>query len=255
GGLLGVALAKGAVAFVKAALPPDARGFALGALDGGVLAFLTLLSVASGLLFGLVPAASASRVDLAGAMKAGGTRTTGGGGGRLRGPFAAAGVALAVALAGGGGLLARTLFSLLQGAPGFRPGRTLTWRVTPNASTCRDRAACVALYDALLQRARAVEGVDDVAAANALPLSGEEPLLPVELEGHPLVPGDPAPLVWAGAVTPAYLRILRIPLVRGRGLEDTDAERTAPVVLVSAATARRYWPGADPVGKRGRVGW
>src|SRR5262249_59816983 len=123
GGVVGMALARGAVAFVKAALPPDAHGFALQGQDGAVLAFLTSLSVASGLLFGLVPAASASRVDLAGAMKAGGTRTTGGGGARLRGTFIAAEVALAVVLAVGAGLLVRTLFSLLQVDPGFRPER------------------------------------------------------------------------------------------------------------------------------------
>jgi putative ABC transport system permease protein len=255
GGVLGVALARAAAAFLRAALPPDARGFGFGGLDGGILAFATALSVASGLLFGLVPAASASRVDLAGTMKAAGARATGTGGPRLRGTFIAAEVALAVILTVGAGLLVRTLWSLVRVDPGFRPERTLTLRVTPNASTCRDRAACVALYDALLQRARDVEGVEDVAAANALPLHGEEPLLPVELEGHPLVPGDPAPLVWAGGVTPSYFRILRIPLLRGRSFEPTDAERTAPVVLVSASTARRYWPGEDAVGKRIRVVW
>src|SRR5262249_1733241 len=201
--------ARGAVAFATAALPPDARGFALGGEDGAVLAFLTVLSVASGLLFGLVPAASASRVDLAGAMKAGGVRTTGTGGARLRGTFIAAEVGLAVVLAVGAGLLVRTLWSLLQVDPGFRPERTLTLRVTPTPPPCGGREAWVGLTGAPLRGGGAGGGVGAVAGATALPLSGGEPLLPVELEGHPLVPGDPAPLVWAGAVTPSYFPILR----------------------------------------------
>ena len=91
---------------------------------------------------------------------------------------------------------------------------------------------------------------------NAVPLSGLEPLLPVEMDGHPLAVGsDAVPLLWAGAVTPAYFRVMRIPLVRGRVFDDSDGERTARVVLVSAATARRYWPDQDPIGKRIRVVW
>jgi putative ABC transport system permease protein len=165
-------------------------------------------------------------------------------------------VALAVVLAVGAGLLTRTLWGLTRVDPGFRPEQTLTVRVSPNASACLPRAACVALYDELLRRLGELEGVSDVAAANALPLSGPEPLLPVEMEGHPLAATDAtAPLVWAGAVTPSYFRVMRIPLRRGRGLTEGDAERTEPVVLVSAATARRYWPGEDPIGKRVRVVW
>ncbi len=129
-------------------------------------------------------------------------------------------------------------------------------RVSPNPATCEVRAACVALYDELIRRTERMSGVAEVAAANAVPLSGEQPLLPVELEGHPLVATEAvAPLLWAGAVTPAYFRVMRIPLLQGRVLEDADGERTAPVVVVSAATARRHWPDENPIGKRIRVVW
>ena len=95
------------------------------------------------------------------------------------------------------------------------------------------------------------------AAANTLPLSGEQPLLPVEMDGHALVapPKAVVPLLWAGAVTPAYFRVMRMPLLQGRGFDDSDGERTAPVVVVSAATVRRYWPNENPIGKRIRVVW
>jgi putative ABC transport system permease protein len=255
GGLVGVALAGLAVRGLKTVLPADASGFAQVAVDGGVLAFVTGLSVLSGLWFGLAPAASASRLDLARAMKAGG-RATPRAGARLRGSFIAAEVALAVVLAVGAGLLIRTLIALGRVDPGFRTSEVLTVRVAPNPAACAERAACLALYDELVRRTRELAGIGDVALANAVPLSGQEPLLPVEMDGHPVRATDPnPPLVWAGAVTPGYFRLMGIPLVRGRALEEADGESTEPVVVVSASTAHRYWPGQDPVGKRIRVMW
>ncbi|MFI5006570.1 MAG: ADOP family duplicated permease [Solirubrobacterales bacterium] len=256
GGGLGVALALGALSGLKAALPADTSGFSAAGIDAGVLAFVTGLSVLCGLVFGLAPAASASRVDLATSMKAGGPRAMAPGGTRLRGSFIAAEVGLAVVLAVGAGLLIRTLSELTQVDPGFRPERTLTFRVSPNPATCQVRATCVALYDELLRRVEGMSGVLEVGAANTLPLSGEQPLLPVEMDGHPLVPAEGVvPLLWAGAVTPAYFRVMRVPLLQGRTFDDSDGERTTPVVVVSAATVRRYWPDEDPIGKRIRVVW
>ena len=256
GGVTGVVLAWWSLSALKALLPADARGFASVGIDGGVLAFATGLSLLCGLLFGVAPAASASRVDLAASLKAGGRRASAAAGARLRGAFIAAEVALAVVLAVGAGLLIRTLSSLMHADPGFRPGTTLAVRVSPDPSTCETRAGCIALHDELLRRVAGMGGVAEVAAASALPLSGEQPLLPVEMEGHPLVPGeDDAPLLWAAGVTPGYFRLMGIPLLRGRGFDAPDADGAAPVVVVSAATARRYWPGEDAIGKRIRVVW
>jgi predicted permease len=256
GGVLGVALAQAALSGLGALLPADARGFSHVGLDLAALAFVTAVSMVSGLFFGLAPALSASRVDLAASLKTGGQRGAGRAGARLRSSFIVAEVALAVVLAVGAGLLIRTLWGLTRVDPGFRPEQTLTVRVTPNPSTCQPRSACVALYDELLRRTRDLGGVSDAAAANARPLSGAEPLLPVEMEGHPLAVTDAtAPLLWAGAVTPSYFRVMRMALLRGRSFEEADAEGAARVVVVSAATARRYWPGDDPIGKRIRVVW
>ena len=256
GGGLGVALALLVLSGLKAVLPADARGFSLVGLDGAVLAFVTGLCVLCGLFFGLAPAASATRVDLAAMVKGGGQRAMTPGGTRLRGSFIAAEVALAVVLAVGAGLLIRTLWGLTQVDPGFRPEQAVTVRVFPNPATCQVRSACVAFHDELLRRVRGLSGVTDVAAMNALPLGGGQPLLPVEMDGHPLVATEAvAPLLWAGAVSPEYFRVMHIPLLQGRSLDDSDGEGTAPVVVVSAATARRYWPDENPIGKRIRVVW
>lgn len=259
GGALGVALGHVLLSSLASLLAADTRGFAPAAIDGGVLAFVAGLALLSGLVFGVAPALHATRVDLADAIKPAGRRSgtsSASGGSPLRSSFVAAEVALAVVLAVGAGLLIRTLWGLTRVDPGFRPQQTLAVPVSPNAASCRERAACVALYDGLLARVRSLSGVEDAAAVNALPLVGQQPLLPVELEGHPILPDDPkAPLLWAGAVTPAYFRVLGIPLRQGRTFEATDAERSARVVVLSASTAERFWPGANPLGKRLRVVW
>ena len=256
GGSLGVALALAALTGLKAILPADARGFSLVGIDGGVLAVATGLCVLCGLLFGLAPAWSASRVELAGSMKAGGPRAMAPAGTRLRGSFVAAEVALAVVLAVGAGLLIRTLWGLTRVDPGFRSEQMLTARVSPNPADCKVRSACIAFYDELLRRAGSLRGVFEAAAGSSVPLDGGQPLLPVELDGHPLVATEAvAPLLWAGAVSPAYFRVMRIPVLEGRVFDDSDGEGTTRVVVVSRATATRYWPDESPLGKRIRVVW
>jgi putative ABC transport system permease protein len=255
GGALGVGLAAVGLHGLRRFVLAYGLGFSEVTIDASLLAFVTALSLGCGLVFGVVPAAAASRVDLGAIMKAGGPRATSPSGSRLRSSFIALEVALAVVLAVGAGLFLRTLFRLSGVDPGFRSERTLSVRVAPDpAGPCTTRSGCVALYDELLRRTAAIEGVSEVAAANALPLFGDQPLLPVEIEGHPLVDGV-APLLWAGAVTPRYLEVMGVPLLRGRTFAESDGERSEGVMLVSAATARRYWPDQDPIGKKIRVVW
>jgi putative ABC transport system permease protein len=119
-----------------------------------------------------------------------------------------------------------------------------------------ERSGYIALYGELMRSAREIDGVSDVAAANATPLSTELPALPVELEGHPFIPGQTkATMLWAGAVTPGYFNLLHIPLRAGRLFTEGDAEKSAQVVLVSSGTATQYWPGETAVGKRIRILW
>jgi putative ABC transport system permease protein len=255
GGGLGIVLAWFALAGAPVVFPGEEWAREV-RLDGTVLAWVSGLSLLCGVFFGVVPSLAASRVDLATAVKTGGSRSAARSALRVRSAFIAGEVALAVVLTVGAGLLVRTLWGLTSADPGFRPESTVTVGVHPNASDCAARAQCVALYDDLLQRARQEPGVAEVALASAAPLAAEQPLLPMELEGHPLDPADPqAALLWSGAVTPSYFRLLRIPILRGRGFQETDGAGAAPVVIVSAETARRYWPGQDPIGKTVRVVW
>ncbi len=256
GGAAGLLLAWLSLAGARAALLDGSWDGTPVVIDGRALAFVTALSLLCGLLFGLVPALAASRVDLLGSLKSGSARSASRGGVRARAAFIAGEVALAVVLAVGAGLLVRTLWGLTQAEPGFRAGETLAVGAYPGQSACEPRQRCVALYDGLLRRARESEGVAEAALASAVPLDGEQPLLPVEMEGHPLSPDDAtATLLWGGAVSPGYFDLLRIPLLRGRSFTAGDVEGSEPVVIVSAGTARRFWPGQDPIGKTVRVAW
>jgi putative ABC transport system permease protein len=257
GGGLGLVIARVSFSTLKSVLPADNLLLASTGIDWQVLAFLAALAVLTGLAFGLAPALQASRLNLAEAFKARGQQGSGLAGMRLRSSLIVGEVALAVVLVVGAGLLVKSLWRLTQVDPGFSPERVVTARVYPprQQGTAEDRVATVALYDELLRRARSLPGVAAAAAANTEPLSNEIPLLAVELEGHPFAPGQPATLLWSGAVTPDYFQIMRIPLLAGRRFTEADGEKSAKVALVSAATARQFWPGENPVGKYVRVLW
>jgi putative ABC transport system permease protein len=145
--------------------------------------------------------------------------------------------------------LIKSLYTLSEVRPGFQPQQILTVRISPNASFCAQRAACVALYDRLLEGARGISGVADAAIATSVPLDAEQPDLPVDVEGHPKSVDYPAPMLWSGAVSPGYIRMLRISLLAGRNLADADGAKSAAVLLISASTAKRFWPGENPIGK------
>ena len=254
GGALGLAVSWSALTILKLALPINTPGWPEIGIDWRVFVFVAGIALVAGALSGLAPAVTGSRLDLAAVYKSAGRRSVGAVGVRLRGVLIAGEVGLAVLLAVSAGLLLRSLWLLMRVDPGFRPERILTVRVSPNPSVCRSRSECITLYDELLRRASETTGISEVAAINAIPLGGQVPAVPVELEEHPLIPSENlAPMLWAGAVTSGYFQLMRIPVLRGQTFTDAMGENSEAVAVVSAATARRYWPGEDPVGKHLRV--
>jgi putative ABC transport system permease protein len=133
--------------------------------------------------------------------------------------------------------------------PGFSPEHILTMRVSPNQSLCSRRESCISLYDRLLGEARGLPEVSDVAAANTVPLDGRIPAIPVDVEDHPKSADFPAPMFWAGAVTPDYFQVLHIPLLEGRLFTGADGTKSSGVVILTVSTARRFWPGRSAIGK------
>jgi putative ABC transport system permease protein len=256
GAAAGLALAYGVLSVAKLALPANMPGLAAVQIDPRVVAFAVVLAVVTGLAFGLIPAIAASRADLASTLRSAGRRAASSQGVRGRAVLIAGEVALAVVLAVSAGLLVKSLWTLAHVNPGFAPEQILTVRVTPDQSLCEDRSRCVALYTQLLERIQSVSGVSSAGATNALPLSGEVPAVPLEMDDHPLVPGQTnAPMIWAGAVTPEYFPMMHVPLLAGRTFAPADSENSELVVVISAATAKRFWPRENPIGKHVRPVW
>jgi predicted permease len=256
GAALGLALAFGVLSALQTLFPPDMPGGAEVGMDWRVLAFVAALSVVASLGCGLAPALRTSKSGLADSVRAGGQRSSDAAAISLRSSLIVGEVALAVVLVVGAGLLLRTLWRLMQVNPGFQGEHVFSVRVTPDQPSCKQRAACAAFYDEVLRRARELSEVSEVAAANTVPLVGEVPYVVAEMEEHPLrVEESLAPLLWAGAITPDYFHLMGIPILEGRGFSDSDGEKSEGVVIVSAATARKFWPGENPVGKHIRLVW
>jgi predicted permease len=158
-------------------------------------------------------------------------------------------IALTLVLVIGAAQLIRSLHALSTADPGFQPQRVLAMKVSPDASFCANAAACIAFYERVLGEGRGVPGVINTALANTVPLDGSAPSLPMDVEDHPKTAEFPAPMFWTGAVSPGYLELMRIPLLAGRSFTPADTSDSEPVVLITASTARRFWPGQNVIGK------
>jgi predicted permease len=253
GGFFGFFLATQGLDLLKITLPPDTPRLADAHIDLRVLGFTGVLALVTGLLFGIAPALQSSREGLAATLNSVTRGAFASVSHRLRSALAVAEIAFAVLLVISAGLLLRSFWSLSHVDPGFRTARVLTARITPNQSFCADPARCISFYNELLKRARAIPGVHSAALVNTLPLGGRVAKRVFEIEGQSPDPGQALPLVWMDVVTPDYFDLMQIPVTAGRTLTSADLPSKSLVVLVSASTARRYWPNQDVVGTHIRL--
>ncbi|MEP6590070.1 MAG: ABC transporter permease [Gemmatimonadota bacterium] len=220
-------------------------------LDGRVLAFTLVLSVLTGLLFGLAPALRVSRTSLQDALKEGGRGAAGDrGGAALRRGLVVATVALALTLLVGAGLLTRSFSKLLQVDPGFRSDHLLTFTVgLPTAKYTNDTMR-VAYFDRATAAIGELPGVTAVGATSVMPFTNNWSTSSFNVEGHVVPSGQARPWGDVRVITPGYLGALGAPLLKGRFFTPQDNESSPPVVIVDAELAKRYWPDSDPIGKR-----
>jgi putative ABC transport system permease protein len=213
-------------------------------IDGRVLLFVTGASILAGILAGALPALRAGRTDLTDALKEGG-RNDGAVGLRTRRLLIVCEVALSLLLLMGAGVMLRTLSALRHVDAGFDPHNVLTLHVSLPKTRYATPARVTGFYNDALQRIRAIPGVQSAAAVDDLPVTGGS-VQPIVLEGHAeLLPRD-QPTVAVRKITPGYLHTMRVPLLRGRDVAETDTE----VMLVSRDAARLLWGDADPIGRR-----
>ena len=256
GGGMGLLLAVNGVAWLKLLLPADTPRLAAVSIDWRVLTFTAAAALLTGLIFGFAPALHASRTDLSESLKNGGRLSTAPRSHRLRRILAVAEIAAAVVLVIGAGLMVKSLWKLSHVNPGFSPGSIVTARITPNESFCKPVARCENFYEELIARIRALPGTEDAALVNALPLDGRFSGFAADAEDHPRNPSDPAFVLWESVITPDYLRVMGIPLLRGRAFTLADSAPGAPAVaLVTAATAKKFWPNQDAIGKHVKRSW
>jgi predicted permease len=252
GGLLGLLMSFVTVPLLVHLAPSTMARLAGARMDGRALAFSLGLSLATAFLFGLLPAVKASRVNLQASLhgdvrKSGQAATS-----FARRLLVAADVAMAVVLLTGAGLMIKSVGRLIDVNPGFDPEHVLSMQISLVGPAYAKNDAVLARIDALVASLRALPGVDGAAAAGQIPLGGNGDTWGFHLEGRPVSPDDPS--VERYAVTPGYFSVMRIPLLRGRLLADTDGTATENVMLIGEHTARTLWPGADPIGQHVQIG-
>jgi len=225
-------------------------------LDWQVVAFTALVSVVTGVLFGLVPALQVTGADLNSTLKEGGRSVTGpGSANRLRSALVTAEVALSLMLLAGAGLLSTTLVNLQRLDPGFDPRNVLTTNLALSGTTYETNTSQIAFFNRLVDRARNIPGVTHVGAVTIAPTSGGNMVVGFALPNEPRGPKDPAQHAEElDAVEPDYFRTVSIPLRSGRVFTRQDDDRAPWVMIVSESFAKKLWPGQNPIGKRAYVG-
>jgi predicted permease len=217
-------------------------------LNGSVLAFTFALSIATGILSGLLPAWSMTKGDVNDALKQGLGRTDAGSGtSKTRSALVVVEVALSLVLLIGAGLMLRSLWNLQTIDPGFDQHNVLTLSVMVNKLQFADPTQESQFFDSALQRIRSLPGVDSAGGVDNLPLQGGSNQ-PVAIEGHAAAALSEQPEVSVRLATPGYTRAMHIPLLEGRDLSASDTATSAPVVVISQSMAKQFWPNSSPIG-------
>jgi predicted permease len=250
GGAFGLVFAHyGTMFMVKFAGGQLPRSGAIG-LDAWVLAFTFGISLATGILAGVLPALRLTREDISEALKQSAGRTASeSGGSRTRSTLVVAEVALSLMLLIGAGLLIRSLWTLRGINPGFDPDHVITMFLSVPSTKFTTPQQQISFYDRVLQRVRTLPGVQSAGVIDALPLTGGGSHQPVQIEGRPLLAMADQPEVDVRLISPGYRSAMHIPLLRGRDFTDADVAGRPGAILISQSMATQFWPNEDPIGK------
>ncbi len=255
GGIVGCALAWGGCALIARIHPAQLSQLAEVKLDFRVLAFGFVISVASSLIFGTLPAWISLKVNLSEAFKEGGRSNIASRGKRwLRHTFVAGELALAVMLLVGTGLLIQSLVRLQDQQLGFRVDHLLRTHFFLPSVRYPNRGSITRFCDEYVARVRQLPGVQDAVISAAYPFD-DQWTENFTIVGRPVSQLEDTPAAAFNVTDSHYLHVLAIPLLRGRDFSDSDTETSPPVALVNQAFADRYFPTEDPVGKQIRMGF
>lgn len=245
GGALGVAMAIAGTSLLVSRSPGGIARITEATIDSRVLVFTMLVSVVTGVVFGLIPALGVSRVAVASAIKEGGRNTRGARAGRMHGALIIAEVSLSLVLLIGAGLLVRSLQRLHNVPVGFDPTNVLTMSVT---KTAEDPAVTAEFYRELTERVRALPGVANASVTWQLPLSGAGASTGLNIEGQNNDAPNP-PMGVIHSASPGFFATMRIPVVAGRDFSDADNAQSEPVIIINQTLAKKFFPAGDALGK------
>ena len=251
GGIAGLLLAVWGVRALIGASPAIIPRVADVTIDARVLLLTLGITGATAMFFGLLPALRSARVDLAETFRDGDRGSTEGRGKhRLRSALVASEFALALVLLTGAGLMIRSVVALQRIDPGLDPHNVLTMIVSTSGTKEADPRLRQAFFTDALDRVRATPGVESASYINHLPIAGDSWGFSFRIEGRPKpAPGDSPSAIYR-VVFPGYFRAMRIPLLRGRDIVNSDRIDAAPVVIINEIMAKRHWPNDDALGKR-----
>jgi putative ABC transport system permease protein len=254
GGAAGLLIANWGLKALVALSPEDIPRRDQIGIDFRVLGFTLLVSLLTGLLFGLAPALQASKLDLNESLKEGGRGASGGvAGRRIRNTLVVFEVALSLVLLIGAGLMIKSFVRLQKIDLGFNPDRLLIMNIQLSRSKYQGGSSA-AFFRQLIERVEALPGVESAGAITSVFIEGLPNSSSFTIEGRPPVPAaeqDEAPIDF---VTPGYFRTMGIPLLKGRELTEQDGPNSPTVLVINDTFARRFWPGEDPLGKRLKFG-
>ena len=250
GGVAGLLGAFWAVRAINHALPPSTLPVPAVEIDETVLWFALGSTIVTGLLFGIAPAWRTAKVDLNIILKQGGRGSSGRMSGRLRNSLAAVELALATVLLIGAGLFIQSLANLKRVRLGFDPHGVISFQLAPPTAKYALNSKAPQLYRALFDSLQSIPGVRGASVSSGIPFgAGNYTTHPMITTEQSLLPHDAAvPIDWR-IVSPGYFKTMGVPLLHGRDFTDADGPSAPPVMIISQATARKFWGDSDPIGR------
>jgi putative ABC transport system permease protein len=253
GGIAGVLVAAAAVRGLEALAPVTLPRLELIAVDGRVLLFSVVVALLTGLVFGLLPAWRAGAADARQALALD-SRGAVGGRSRSRAALVVVDLALALVLLASAGLMLRTVAALATANPGFTPDGILSFQLTLAGRAYQEDAQVLAFQTRLLEKLRALPGVESAALADEIPFGGNYDCRGFHAQGRMKPNPQEDPCIQRYGITSGYLRLMKIPVLAGRDLLESDTATSQPVMLISQGTAREVFGADNPIGAQVRMG-
>jgi putative ABC transport system permease protein len=257
GGMGGLLLGWWALGFLRGVVAdrlPIQRLETVG-IDLAVLLFTLAASIACGLVFGVVPALTASGTSLTDALRDGGRSGSSARGNRTRSAFVVVEIALALVLLVGAGLLLRSFVRLLGQHPGFDAARTVTMRLSLPQTRYGGEGQRAQFFERFFQDVDALPGVTASGAISFLPLTGLGAATSMRIIGQPEPPKGQEPVTDVRVISHDYLEAMGVPLLKGRLFNERDPADAKGRVVINETMAQKYWPGENPIGKRVQISW